>query len=176
MAVDMKRLIALETQKLIYENKVEKLTVKDIVDACHITRQAFYYHFANIPELLKWILEERSNELFLEFENSNDIEGQIRYLLLFSINAQPVLKKGLESKYGIELEDLLIQNMEKLLHRLVEKEGGLKNCTPFEQKVIIQYHCQAMIGIMRHWSYKDSKRVDEIAHGLFLTITKGFLL
>ncbi|HIX76126.1 MAG TPA: TetR family transcriptional regulator [Candidatus Fusicatenibacter merdavium] len=33
------------------------MTVKDIVEECHITRQTFYYHFEGIPEMLRWMLE-----------------------------------------------------------------------------------------------------------------------
>lgn len=62
MAVDMKEKIAQETGRLLFDKKVKKLTVKDIVDACHITRQAFYYHFADIPELLQWMMEQKKNE------------------------------------------------------------------------------------------------------------------
>ena len=57
MPTDMKRLIAEATQTLLLERHVKKLTVKDIVEECHITRQAFYYHFAGIPELLRWMIE-----------------------------------------------------------------------------------------------------------------------
>ena len=51
MAVDMKESIAQAAKVLLTEKGVKKLTVKDIVDACHITRQAFYYHFEDIPAL-----------------------------------------------------------------------------------------------------------------------------
>lgn len=44
MAVDMKETIAEAARKLLMEKKVKKLTVKDIVETCEITRQAFYYH------------------------------------------------------------------------------------------------------------------------------------
>ena len=43
--MDMKEVIASAARKLILEKKVKKLTVKDIVEECQITRQAFYYHF-----------------------------------------------------------------------------------------------------------------------------------
>lgn len=48
--MDMKEVIASAARKLILEKKVKKLTVKDIVEECQITRQAFYYHFEGIPE------------------------------------------------------------------------------------------------------------------------------
>ena len=59
MAVDTKELIAEAVKRLLMQKKVKKLTVKDIVDECSITRQTFYYHFEDIPDLLKWVLERR---------------------------------------------------------------------------------------------------------------------
>lgn len=44
MAVDTKELIAEAVKRLLMQKKVKKLTVKDIVDECSITRQTFYYH------------------------------------------------------------------------------------------------------------------------------------
>ena len=54
MAIDMKRVIAEAAMTLLVDKKVKKLTVKDIVEECHITRQSFYYHFEDIPNLLQW--------------------------------------------------------------------------------------------------------------------------
>lgn len=41
----MKELIAEAARTLLMDRHVKKLTVKDIVEQCHITRQAFYYHY-----------------------------------------------------------------------------------------------------------------------------------
>lgn len=95
MAVDMKEIIAQETKKLLFDQKVKKLTVKDIVDACHITRQAFYYHFADIPELIEWMLAQEGNELFLKYGDCTDIEEQLRRFFTMAVNARPAIKNGL---------------------------------------------------------------------------------
>lgn len=176
MVADTKKMIVEETEKLLFEKKIKKLTVKNIVDACHITRQAFYYHFSDILELLKWMLEQKGNELFLEYENSNDTEEQIQYFLRFSVNARPVVKKGLESKYGEEVEKLLLENLQKIFHRLAEKQGVLQKFTPFERDFIIRYHCQAIMGIVQRWSDEDTKNLNQIAHAIFLTLSKGTYL
>lgn len=170
---DTKKMIVEETEKLLFEKKIKKLTVKDIVDACHITRQAFYYHFSDIPELLKWMLEQKGDELLAECGDSDDIEKQIGYLLLIFVNARPVIKKGIESKYGEELEKLLMQNVQNLFQRLAEKQGAFQKCTPFEQGFIIRYHCQAVMGIVQHWSEEDTKNLNQIAHAIFLTLSEG---
>ena len=51
MPTDMKETIAEAAKRLLMEKHVKKLTVKDIVEECQITRQAFYYHFEDIPDL-----------------------------------------------------------------------------------------------------------------------------
>lgn len=53
MPAEMKALIAEAVLTLLMERKIKKLTVKDIVEQCHITRQAFYYHFEDIPDLFR---------------------------------------------------------------------------------------------------------------------------
>ena len=65
MAIDMKKTIAEAASNLLFEKKVKKLTVKDIVEECHITRQAFYYHFEDIPDLIHWVLYQET-EVVLE--------------------------------------------------------------------------------------------------------------
>lgn len=66
MAVDTKELIAEAVKRLLMQKKVKKLTVKDIVDECSITRQTFYYHFEDIPDLLKWVLERGTDKMVEE--------------------------------------------------------------------------------------------------------------
>ena len=61
--MDMKEIIAEAARKLILEKKVKKLTVKDIVEECQITRQAFYYHFEGIPDMIQWSIKQGTRRL-----------------------------------------------------------------------------------------------------------------
>ena len=54
MAIDMKRTIAEMLIKLLEHKPVDKITVKELVDACGISRQTFYYHFQDIMEVIEW--------------------------------------------------------------------------------------------------------------------------
>lgn len=50
---DLKDSISQAAISLVMKKGVKRLTVKDIVEECHITRQAFYYHFEDIPVLFQ---------------------------------------------------------------------------------------------------------------------------
>lgn len=66
MTNDMKEKIAKAARKLLVEKSGKKLTVTDIVEECQITRQAFYYHFEDIPELFRWALEKDTQRMLQE--------------------------------------------------------------------------------------------------------------
>ena len=67
MTINMKETIAQGALSLLLDDKVKKLTVKDIVDICQFMRQTFYYHFADITELFRWILEKGLNRCYLGY-------------------------------------------------------------------------------------------------------------
>ena len=89
MPVDMKEKIAEAARKLVMEKNVKKLTVKDIVEECKITRQAFYYHFEDIPALFRWILEKDTERLFNEVRAQADPEQGLRYFFKMAVNVAP---------------------------------------------------------------------------------------
>lgn len=74
MTINMKETIAQGALSLLLDDKVKKLTVKDIVDKCQITRQTFYYHFADITELFRWILEKRTQQMLSQILSQADGE------------------------------------------------------------------------------------------------------
>ena len=123
MAIDMKEAIADAAKKLLIEKRVSRLTVKDIVDECGITRQAFYYHFEDIPALIRWILDQETEQVISEYNASDDEEIQLRYLFVMATQAIPYLKKGLSTNYRDELERILSQHIQLFFERMCEEKG-----------------------------------------------------
>ena len=97
MPIDMKKVIAEAVRTLLFEKKVKKLTVKDIAQECKITRQAFYYHFEDIPELLQWMLEKDSEKLLDECMKQKDPEQGLVYFFTFAITMKPKLSDSQKS-------------------------------------------------------------------------------
>lgn len=173
MPVDMKETIAEAARKLLMEKNRKKLTVKDIVEECNITRQAFYYHFEDIPALFRWILDRNSTQILTEAQTMKNGEEKLRYLFLLAINSLPYMKKGLETNYGYELEQILTQYTMHLFEQICDEEGLYRNCTRFDVNLILRYHCQAILGLLRNWTDADTKNLDQIVHITYQLITEG---
>ena len=54
MPLDVKTAVADAFQELLARKDVDKITVKDLVEACGISRQTFYYHFRDIVDVMEW--------------------------------------------------------------------------------------------------------------------------
>ena len=59
MPVDTKAMIAGTYLQLVQHGNVDKITVKALIDACHISRQTFYYHFRDIMDVLEMCIRDR---------------------------------------------------------------------------------------------------------------------
>lgn len=53
-----KKLLSDSLIKLLNKKTLKKITVKDVVTECGLTRQTFYYHFQDMYELLDWTFSD----------------------------------------------------------------------------------------------------------------------
>lgn len=167
MAIDMKEIIAAGAGRLLLDKKVKKLTVKDIVEECNISRQTFYYHFEDIPGLLKWKLETEFDKMLQECMAQDDLERGMHYVFSVVINMQPHVERGLQTNYGEDFEKLLKEFAYRFFRQLIEEKELYKGHSLFEKELIIRYHCNAMAGIGREWTNEDTQNMEEIVHFLY---------
>lgn len=173
MPQDMKETIAQAAKRILLERQVKKITVKDLVEECHITRQAFYYHFEDVPDLFRWMIQRETQRNLEQAQTLEDGEARLRYLLVMAINALPYVKRGMVGNYRDELERFLDQYLQTLFERMCDEEGLYQNCTRFEVKLILRYHSQAILGLLRNWTEADTKNLDQIVPVVFRLVTKG---
>lgn len=171
MAIDTKEVIAQAVRTLLIDKKVKKLTVKDIVEECNITRQTFYYHFEDIPDLLKWIAGQASEKIMKECAAQGDPESGLRYFFLLALNIRPIINRGMQSNYREELEKLLISQFYSYIEEVAEKDNLYPDCSRADLKLILRYHSYAVMGILRNWNDADTENLDHIVHEIFLLLT-----
>ena len=63
MPADMKNIIGETFVKMVARKGIDKITVKALIEECHISRQTFYYHFQDIMDVLEWCVRQETNAL-----------------------------------------------------------------------------------------------------------------
>ena len=171
--MDMKGVIAQAAMTLLLEKHIKKLTVKDIVEECHITRQTFYYHFADIPEMFRWILEQQGQRVLLEAKAQQGGEAGLRSMFVMALEAMPYLRRAERTAYGRELQQLVAQSIENIFEKVIEERGLYAQCSRPEVKLIVRYHVGAILGLFQTWTDEDTQHLDDIVATVFRLMTEG---
>ena len=66
-----KQALANGLKELMAVQSFEKISVGQICDKCHMSRQSFYYHFRDKYDLLNWICDEDFAPVFLISDEEN---------------------------------------------------------------------------------------------------------
>ena len=168
MPIDMKAAICRSASELLTKKRTKKLTVKDIVEECGITRQTFYYQ--DIPDLICYMMEQGSKELLENCLAQPTLEDKIRYLLSVALNAHPLIQRTISTSYQSELEPLLLEQFYSFFDQLTNESASSSlvsdSLTASQRKLLLRYHSLAFLGLVRTWSKDDSAHMDEIVHDL----------
>ena len=173
MPLDMKDNIAEAARRLLMENNVKKLTVKDIVEECQITRQTFYYHFRDIPELISWVIERETERLRSKAEAQEDPEKRLKFFFAVSLNAMPYIRQSMLTNYRDEIGRILLVHFRRMIEESAEGKELAHRCSQAEFDLIIRYHSMAILGILASWSEEDTKHQDEVVHQIYKMIAEG---
>ena len=80
--LNTKRTLAASLKGFMEKKPLSKITVSEIIADCGMNRKTFYYHFDDIYDLLKWMLEEEAIEVVKQF----DLLVDYREAVLFVMN------------------------------------------------------------------------------------------
>ena len=162
MPVDMKQIIAQAAFTLMIDKKKKKITVKDIVEECHITRQTFYYHFEDIPHLMQYVLEQGIERMRAEAPDTASVEEGLRYIFGVALNVREYLDQAMQTNYRAELERLLRQQFDKMVKNVAQERGPYPDLNVWEQEFVIRFYTLALMGMLLDWKEEDTKNMDQI--------------
>lgn len=166
MGADMKETIADTTRRLLMKKRRGKLTVTEIVEECNITRQAFYYHFEDVPALIRWILEKDEEKMIREALAQQNAEQGLLYLFRMASAITPYIQRGMRTNYREELQKLLLECCQRFMEKIAEKEQLYPDDSYNDRKLFIRYQSYAMMGLLQNWTEEDTQNMEMIAHSL----------
>ena len=76
MPGDMKAKIADTLNEILKHKELDKITVKELVDACNISRQSFYYHFQDIMEVVEWYQDQALKQSIEKRSGGSHVSGR----------------------------------------------------------------------------------------------------
>jgi AcrR family transcriptional regulator len=171
----MKETFAAVLMETLKSKTLDKITVKDLVDSCGVSRQAFYYYFNDIYDIIEWIFLQEAEKVLME--NSDINTWQFGYCLLLNW-----LKKNqalVINTYRSIQRDYVESFMNRVLYpyiiKVVEDQAAGLNVTPKQKEFIARFYTLAFNAISLEWIRNGMQdQPDEIANHVDILVKGDF--
>ena len=163
ISLQTKQKLAASLKKFMMLKSLNKITVTDIIRDCNVNRKTFYYHFEDIYDLLKWILEQEAVEVVKKFDLMVDYKEAIIFVMNYIENNAHILACAYDSLGREEMRRFLYHDFTSIVETLidnVEKELGL--CVKKEFKYFVcNLYTESLAGILIEWFKNPQNRCKE---------------
>ena len=176
MAGVTKKAIAEAFLQAAQQKPIDKVTVKDVVGICGITRQTFYYHFQDLLEVLEWLMAQRVESLLAETLAAKTPKAAIRVMLSTIEDKPDFVVQLMASRKREEAErsffDAARTYFAELLRRS-DSQPQIRYASDLE--TALTFYSSAIVGVLIDASRKPSVDLDLLADQL-LRLLSGELL
>lgn len=148
-----KKKLASSLKHFMMSKSLNKITITDIVKDCNMNRNTFYYHFEDIYDLLKWILEEEAVEVVKQFDLMVDYREAILFVIDYVEKNAHILACAYDTLGREEMRRFLYQDFISIIQSLidsVEKELGIFSEKDFKQ-FLSNLYAESLAGILIEW-------------------------
>ena len=171
MPVNVKPLIADAFLKLSKEKNIDKITVKDIVDECGISRQSFYYHFQDILEVIEWSAEQAFQKLLARSMETDDAEAVFQDFIAASDEASAMLRKLLNSQKREQVERLMVRAVHTYLQEMIRRKGPLPEIPYEDAETALSFCTYGIVGLLLEYCEKKDVDRERLARQMYRLLT-----
>jgi len=148
--------LAESLKRMMVRTDFNKISVKDIVDGCGLTRQAFYYHFKDKYDLMNWIYYTETARFMSSYNKVEhwldgmlDLCNYMRQNKTFYINALNTTGQNSFQEYLHNyIRDISISVIESIKNKEFEEE---------KWGFIVEFISTAFVSLIVRWANNGMK-------------------
>ncbi|MFQ8573610.1 TetR/AcrR family transcriptional regulator C-terminal domain-containing protein [Ruminococcus sp.] len=146
--LNKKKMLSASLKHCMEKKSLSKITVTDIVTDCGLNRKTFYYHFQDVPDLLKWTLEQEAVDVVKQFDLLNELEEALRFAVRYIRENSHMINCAYDSIGRDELKRFLNHDFQSIVMSIVEQIERKENVhtDPDAKKIICNFYTEGMAG------------------------------
>ena len=169
-----RRMIMESLLKLLDERPLSKISIKDIVEDCGINRNTFYYHFADLPDLVEAIVRDEADRILEGYHGVSSLEECIAAAMKLSTDHKRAVMHIYNSDNREIYERYLMEICDHVATAFIDNMIDSRPVDAVDRVAIIQsYKCELFGHIvdwlgrgMNHDLEKQFLRLCELRRGM----------
>lgn len=148
---DAKTALALALRDALMTTPLSKVTVSGLTRTAGVTRQAFYYHFADIRDLTVWVFKREVADQIISHATYDDWSEGLLAMLVW-MQSHPEETRSVISSLGVEeLQIFLHKQLRAVMEPIVDQLGADLTVTEGDRIFITDHFTLAILGHISQW-------------------------
>ncbi len=178
ISLNTKHTLVTSLKKLMETKPLSKITISEICNGCGMNRKTFYYHFEDIYDMLRWMLEQEALEVVKQFDLLTDYEEVIRFIIdyvdandhilscVYDAMGREGMKRFFLSDFHISIS-VIIEGIEKAMNISVSQNY---------KQFLCDFYTNALSGILIDWFLDRTMRTkEEMINYITLTVRTSLM-
>ena len=167
MPIDTKRMIADAFLQMTHQKNLDKITIKDIVECCSISRQAFYYHFQDILDVIEWIVQREMKCAVEECLKIEDPRSALLYMVRNTIEHDDKIKRLLASQHGEQIQQFLIRTFFDILRETKIRRRVRSNLPTVEADMTLRFLAFGTVGVIKEAISNGNRDAESLCNEIY---------
>lgn len=151
MANFTKRAIKEAFWKLLNQQPLSQITVRQIVEECGINRNSFYYHFQDIPALIEEIVLDAADTLIQKYPSIASIDEAVEAAFRFTLDNKKAVLHICNSVNRNIYEQYLMRICEYVITTYFDTVFGEEGISQGDRDTIILFIRCELFGLSIDW-------------------------
>ena len=150
--------------KLLDEQPLNKITIKDIVEDCGVNRNTFYYHFPDLPALIEAIVKDDADRIAQECGGVDSLSECLGAALQFTTAHRRAVYHIYSSASRDIIERYLMEICGYVVRKFIDNMSKDMSVAQEDKETLVQFFKCELFG----------QAIDWLNHGLSTDMEKQF--
>lgn len=175
---DKKKLISETFLQLLKTHPGDKISVKQIVDECGLSRQTFYYHFQDIMDVVEYTLKSILDDTVSICNGTDDPKEAIRLFLEVVEQNRWMMKRLENTSRSKEYERYATEGLGRVMKEFLNRmPSNLELLSSGDLDFVISLLSHGVVGIINdHIRREEALDTEKTADRLYRIYTGNILL
>ena len=161
ISIQTKQKLAHALKKSMAKKSFDKITVKELLEACDLSRPTFYYHFQDIYALMEWMFNNEMVDLLRKSKDCLTWDDGILLLVRYAKENRAVCLCAYKSVGDDALRRMFFENVASILKVFVDNLNADIGAKPEHVDFITAFYTQAFASALLSWIQSGMKESPE---------------
>lgn len=143
--------------KLLDSKPIDQITIKDITTDCGISRNTFYYHYADLPALVEELLTDNVEELMKAYPSIDSLEECLNVGARYVLDNRRAANHIYNSSHRYIYERCLMNVLRRVVAEYFDMALSARDFSRDEREILIDYYKCVCFGIIADWCNKGMR-------------------